>query len=49
MVAGRSRFALSVSMVVRNVVFGPDWSQLRSLASITLVGEMWYEASRESV
>jgi hypothetical protein len=36
-------------MAVRSTVFGPGLSPLGSLASITLVGEMWYEASGESV
>ena len=48
-VAGRRRVALRVSMAVRSVVFGPGLSPLGSLASITLVGEMWYEASGRSV
>ena len=48
-VAGRSKVALRVSIVVRSVVFGPGLSPLGSLASITLVGEMWYEASGEAV
>ncbi len=48
-VAGRSKGVLRVSMVVRSVVFGPGLSPLGSLASMTLVGEMWYEASGESV
>ena len=48
-VAGRSKVALSVSMAVRSVVFCPGLSPLGSLASIKLVGEMWYEASGESV
>ena len=47
--AGRSRVALKVSMDVRSVVFGPGLSPFGSFASITLVGELWYEASRESV
>jgi len=48
-VAGRSKVALKVSMAVRSVVFGPGSLPLGSLASITLVGEMWYEASGDSV
>ena len=48
-VAGRSEVTHRVSMVVRSAVFGPGLSPLGSLASITLVGEMWYEASGESV
>ncbi len=48
-VAGRSKVAHRVSMAVRSDVFGPGLSPLGSLASITLVGEMWYEASGESV
>ena len=36
-------------MVVRSVVFGPVLSLLGSLASMTLVGEMWYAAFRKAV
>ena len=45
----RSKVALRVSMVVRSVVFDPILYPLGSLASMTLVGEMWYEASGEAV
>ena len=48
-VAGRSRVEFRVYMAVRSAVFGPDLSPLGSFASITLVGEMWYVASGESV
>ena len=40
-VAGKSKVALRVSIDVRSAVFGPGLSPLGSLASITLVGEMW--------
>ena len=49
MVAGRSKVTLRVSMAVRSAVFGPGLSPLGSLASETLLGEMWYEASGEAV
>ncbi len=45
--AGRSKVALRVSTVVRSAIVGLGLSQLGSLASTTLVGEMWYEASGE--
>ena len=48
-VAGRSKVVLRLSMVVRSAVFGTGLSPLGSLASIMLVGEMWYVASGESV
>ena len=48
-VAGRSRVDLKMSMAVRSAVFGPGLSPSSSLASITLVWEMWYEAWGESV
>ncbi len=48
-VAGRSKVALRVSMVVQSADFGPVLSPLGSLATMTLVGEMWYEASAEAV
>jgi len=38
-----------VSIAVRSVVFGPGLSPLGSLVSMIFVGEMWYEASGESV
>ena len=41
--------ARRVSMVVRSDVSGPGLSPLGSLASMTLVGEMWYKTSGESV
>jgi len=48
-VAGRSKVALKVFMAVRSDVFGPGVSPLRSLASMMLIGEIWYEASGDSV
>ena len=48
-VVGRSKVDLRVSMDVRSDVFGPGLSPLGRLASMMFVGEMWYEASGESV
>ena len=48
-VARRSKVAIRVSMDMWSAVFGPGLSPLGGIASMTLVGEMWYEASEESV
>ena len=40
-VAGSMKIALRVSIAVRSVDLGPGLSPLGSLASMTLVGEMW--------
>jgi len=34
---------------VRSAIYGPGLSPLGSLASMTLVGEMWYKATGEAV
>ena len=39
-VVGRSKIVLRMSMAVRSAVFSPGLSQMGSLASMTLVGEM---------